>query len=119
MGSKGETRVDQAHRGYEIATDESGYASVNPLYMSYIKDHDGYFQGQSAYGYKSIESFVNAVLQIKQGKAKASDFDAKLPTIAQTAITTAILEAGRRSLDSGGVPVNLVYGADGNLIDFK
>jgi hypothetical protein len=27
MGHKGEIRVDQAHRGYEVATDENGYVS--------------------------------------------------------------------------------------------
>lgn len=32
MGHTGEMRVDQAHRGYELATDDGGYASVNPLY---------------------------------------------------------------------------------------
>ena len=33
MGQSGELRVDQAHRGYTTATDSSGFASLNPLYM--------------------------------------------------------------------------------------
>jgi hypothetical protein len=32
MGHGGEINVDQAHRGYNMATDEKGYASVNPLF---------------------------------------------------------------------------------------
>ena len=31
----GEVKVDQAHRGYTLATDASGYASSNPLFMKY------------------------------------------------------------------------------------
>lgn len=33
MGQKGEVHADQAHRGYNTAVDESGYAALNPLYM--------------------------------------------------------------------------------------
>jgi len=33
MGQTGELHADQAHRGYNTATDESGYAALNPLYM--------------------------------------------------------------------------------------
>ena len=33
MGSSGELRVDQAHRGYSGSTDEAGFAALNPLYM--------------------------------------------------------------------------------------
>jgi len=32
MGANGEVSVDQAHRGYTVATDGSGFASVNPLF---------------------------------------------------------------------------------------
>jgi D-galacturonate reductase len=37
------------------------------------------------------------------------DFDGSLPTLATTVGATAILEAGRRSLDSGGRPIEIVY----------
>jgi D-galacturonate reductase len=36
MGQKGEVHADQAHRGYNTATDEAGYAALNPLYMRYV-----------------------------------------------------------------------------------
>jgi len=44
MGHKGEIRVDQAHRGYETATDENGYSSVNPLFMKYTPDAKVFFR---------------------------------------------------------------------------
>ena len=39
---------------------------------------------------------------------EAAEFDGALPTLATTA-DAAILEAGRRSLDAGGRPFELVY----------
>ena len=45
MAHAGEITVDQAHRGYSVATDADGYASVNPLYMSYPPGPDGHFAG--------------------------------------------------------------------------
>lgn len=45
MSHSGEFIVDQAHRGYTVTTDENGFASVNPLYMSYVPGPDGNFAG--------------------------------------------------------------------------
>ena len=39
MGQKGEVSVDQAHRGYSMATDEDGYGSVNPLFWKRKAPH--------------------------------------------------------------------------------
>ena len=97
MGQKGEINVDQAHRGYNMS-DEDGYKSVNPLFMKYTPT-DGYFSGQNGYGYKSFEVFIDAVRDINTGNKKVSDFDHSLASIATTYRTTAILEAGRKSLD--------------------
>ena len=101
MGATGEVKVDQAHRGYSVSTDAAGYGSVNPLFMKYTPSN-GYFSGQSGYGYKSFETFVDAARAVNAGSATPGDFDSTLPTIASTVGATAILEAGRRSLDAGG-----------------
>jgi len=103
----GEVRVDQAHRGYEVATDEAGYASPNPLFMRYGPDGSGAFVGQGAYGYASIASFVQAAISVNEGKSKVEDWDDRLATASRTLATTAILEAGRKSLDSGGIRIEL------------
>jgi len=109
MGRDGEVQVDQAHRGYSMATDQSGYRSANPLFMKYEPDADGYFAGQSGYGYRSIEDFVLAAASIRDGTAKASDFRGRLATVEDTTWVTAMLEAGRRSLDAGGSVVRFNY----------
>ena len=112
MGHSGEVRVDQAHRGYTVSTDASGHASVNPLFMKYTPTA-GRFSGQGGYGYRSFEAFVRAAAAVQSGKAAPSDFDdGSLATIHTTAQTTAILEAGARSLQSGGMPVAITYASN-------
>jgi D-galacturonate reductase len=111
MGHLGEVQIDQAHRGYTLSTDATGFGSVNPLFMKYTPDADGYFAGQAGYGYRSIEAFIDAVLAIEQQRAKPNDFHGRLATIQDVPLVTAILEAGRRSLDAGGAVIALGYEA--------
>jgi D-galacturonate reductase len=108
MGHSGELHVDQAHRGYHMAADDGlGFRSVNPLFMKYTPT-DGHFSGQGGYGYRSIEAFVDAVEAVNSGKAQVRAFDEALASIHTTLRTTAILEAGRRSLDEGRT-VDILY----------
>uniref|UniRef100_A0A7S2WUR1 Gfo/Idh/MocA-like oxidoreductase N-terminal domain-containing protein n=1 Tax=Rhizochromulina marina TaxID=1034831 RepID=A0A7S2WUR1_9STRA len=108
MGQRGEINVDQAHRGYNMSADGDGYRSINPLFMKYTPT-DGMFSGQNGYGYVSFEKFLDAATAINQRKASVESFDSSLPTIGVTFATTAILEAGRLSLDSGGKSVAIHY----------
>jgi D-galacturonate reductase len=111
MAHGGEVSVDQAHRGYSVATDAAGFASPNPLFMRYTPDAAGRFAGQLGYGYRSIEAFVRAAATCAGG-APPSSFDESLATVAGTLQGTAILEAGRRSLDAKK-SVRIVYADDG------
>lgn len=68
--------------------------------LQYSPDENGRFDGQRGYGYISLEKFIDACREVNAGNTKASAYDGfGLPTIANTVLTTAILEAGRRSLD--------------------
>ena len=70
--------------------------------MKYSPSSSGHFDGQHGYGYISIEKFIDAARQVNSGEVKnATAFDEQdgLPTIANTVLTTAILNAGRISLD--------------------
>jgi len=118
LGHSGEVGVDQCRRGYHSAHDElegSGYRNNNPLYMRYIPNGQGEFAGQLGYGYVSFERFVDAVNKI-HGGAQPVDFNkSDLATAENILFNTAILEAGRKSLDNGGCRVNIVYNDDGSL----
>jgi len=112
MGSSGEIKCDQAHRGYNVSTDANGYASANPLFMKY-EPRDGKFAGQSAYGFQSFEIFVDAAIACNDGTPPAKFDDGSLATVHTTMKGTAILEAGRLSLDHDGQPFDIKYSDDG------
>ena len=101
MASMGEIRIDQAKRGYDVTADEQGQLMwYNPFYMKYAPDEEGNFNGQGGYGYISFEKFVDGATALNEGRVTLEDLDRRgLPTLANTVSTTAILEAGRRSLD--------------------
>ena len=67
--------------------------------MKYEPDSDGYFAGQSGYGYVSIDRFVECVRDYKEIKLSRADVRKKLACLEDTTMSTAILEAGRISLD--------------------
>jgi D-galacturonate reductase len=109
MGTKGEITVDQAHRGMSVAVDESPYGSVNPLFMKYTPTN-GYFSGQSCYGIMTFEVFIDACCEINAGRRTVDSYDdGSLATVGTTLQGTAILEAGRRSLDADGRPMDILY----------
>jgi D-galacturonate reductase len=62
----------------------------------------------------SFEKFIDAAAACSRGDAQPADFDAHLPTVSTTLMTTAILEAGRLSLDAKGAAVCIKYAADGD-----
>ena len=125
IASNGEINVDQAKRGYQVLKDEYpgesdlvGPHFYNPFYMRYAPDEEGNFAGQSGYGYVSFEKFVDCVTKVNDGRLKVEDVDRLgLPTIKNTTLTAAILEAGRRSLDEYGRRIEIVV--DGDEVQLK
>ncbi|KAL4943020.1 hypothetical protein BDV06DRAFT_235040 [Aspergillus oleicola] len=102
MAANGEVRINQAKRGYDVTADESGLAWINPFYMKYAPDEEGNFGGQTGYGYVSFEKFIDAVTALNEGRVTLEELDKRpLPTLGNTIATTAILHAGRVSLDEG------------------
>ncbi|KAI5791916.1 hypothetical protein EDC01DRAFT_656566 [Geopyxis carbonaria] len=100
LASAGEIRANQAKRGYDVTEDDTGLQWYNPFYMKYAPDEEGNFGGQTGYGYVSFEKFVDACNAVNGGGVGVGEFDRRgLPTLRNTVVTTAILEAGRRSLD--------------------
>lgn len=94
-----------------MATDSTdGLKSLNPLYMKFTPSQEGKFVGQQGYGYRSLENFVQACREVNAGLKKAADFeDGNMPTMGTTLQLTAILEAGRWSLDRAGQPITIIY----------
>lgn len=71
--------------------------------MQYTPDEVENFAGQTGYGYISFEKFVDAVTVLKEGTVTLEELDQRgLPSLANTVITTAILQGGRKSLEEFG-----------------
>ncbi|OXV05544.1 hypothetical protein Egran_06691 [Elaphomyces granulatus] len=115
MGSKGEVRINQAERGYKFTGDDQGQVVwLNPFYMRYVPDEEGNFGGQTGYGYISFEKFIDAVTALNEGRVTLDQLDARgLPTLKNTIATTAILHAGRISLDERRSVEIASWGGDG------
>jgi hypothetical protein len=60
----------------------------------------------------TFESTIDAATRCNKGSNKTTDYDGVLPTMATTSGATAILEAGRRSLDNNNRPMELIYAND-------
>ena len=59
---------------------------------------------------RSFENFIDACQAINDGEKKPDDFnDGSIATVHTTYQGTAILEAGRMSLDADGQPMDLIY----------
>ncbi|KKK12020.1 hypothetical protein P175DRAFT_0455826 [Aspergillus ochraceoroseus IBT 24754] len=113
MAANGEIRINQAKRGYDVTGDDAGLNWINPFYMRYAPDDEGNFSGQTGYGYISFEKFIDAVTALNEGRVTLDDLDARpIPTLKNTIATTAILHAGRLSLDEKR-PVEILS-ADGH-----
>ena len=59
---------------------------------------------------RSFEAFIDAVREINANPSKEPEhFDLTLATVGTTFLTTAILEAGRLSLDNNSRPYDILY----------
>ena len=75
---------------------------------------NGYFSGQGSYGVRSFENFIDACREVNGGAKEPADYnDGSLATVHTTMQGTAILEAGRLSLDADGKPMDIIYEGDG------
>jgi D-galacturonate reductase len=81
----------------------------------YTPDASGYFAGQTGYGYISIARFIEAAKAINSGSKSIADITThgELAVLDTTANVTAILEAGRISLDNGGAAVHIEFDSNG------
>ena len=119
MGNAGEVNIDQAHRGCTMSTDTTGHLqSINPLFMKYTPSGtNSEFAGQNSYGVQSFEYFIDACRAINAAQTQPSDYDnGTLATVHTTMQGTAILEAGRRSLDQDQRPMDILYATEESLV---
>ena len=89
--------------------------------LRYTPDSNGYFAGQSGYGYCSIARFIDAAADINSGQRTMESVrtEGVLALAEDTMAVTAILEAGRMSLDNGSIPIFIDLDANGQPISLR
>lgn len=92
---------------------------IHLLFLYYKIKFLGYFAGQLGYGYRSFEAFIDAVAELNAKQIDMNVCDEKLATIGTTLQETAVLEAGRISLDNQSVTVEIVYENDTSLVPLE
>jgi len=94
----GTVRSDQTYRGLKKTLVTSGCRTENPYFFGALTKPGGNPGFEGKYGFESVRTFV---------KAAQGGSDHGLPTLAESAATTAILEAADLSLSrkSAVVPI--------------
>lgn len=104
--------------GTRSGTTWSSYAGCSPVRClwvdcccRYTPDANGFFAGQTGYGYISIASFIEAAACINSGSKGIGYYEqeGQLALASKTLAVTAILQAGRLSLDNKGAAVDILY----------
>ena len=83
-----------------MVTDPGGVEALNP-HFSMILEYGGVpvFQG---YGYRSIERYLNDVVDVIHCRIMPAELELTRPSIQQALVSTAVVEAANLSLMKGG-----------------
>ena len=106
IGTKGHVKSDQRDRGFETVLAGEGQKITNPYFYNLNTAFVGSGAFDSKYGFKSVCTFVEAALDVENGKTPKT-FDLNLPTIKDSLCVTAILEAADKSLASGSKVIDI------------
>ncbi|HEX5058465.1 MAG TPA: Gfo/Idh/MocA family oxidoreductase [Kofleriaceae bacterium] len=97
---EGRIELDQKDRGIEVVTNRDGIQHVNPYFADYLPSDSGSLDFQG-YGYKSIAAFFADVLALQAGKTTRAKLEPLRPTLRQSLVSVAIVEAVNESLAHG------------------
>jgi hypothetical protein len=93
----GRIECDQKNRGIEVVNSRDGIQHVNPYFAEYLPNADGQLEFQG-YGYESIACFVRDVANLAAGRTTRAALEATRPTLRQSAVSTAVIDAVNKSL---------------------
>jgi predicted dehydrogenase len=100
IGTKGRIECDQRNRGITTLT-HKGTEYPNPYFSDYLEDEDGGWKFQG-YGFKSISSFLNDCLALKERRLTWNNLEDCRPSVKQSLVSTAAVEAANSSLAKQG-----------------
>ncbi len=102
ISTRGRIEIDQKNRGIESVTDFSNIQHPNPDFSYFFKDNDNKYYW-SGYGIESINTFINDVMNIFAKKITIKQLEKTRPTFKSSLISTAVIEAGIKSLKKNSI----------------
>jgi len=104
VGSKGRYQADQKHRGIQVQVDGGGVEDLNPYFIASWSDDVTGHRRYKGYGIKSVHQFITDVSAVRDGRISVGGLETSRPSFAAGLISTAVVEAARKSLENGSVP---------------
>ncbi len=105
VGTEGRYDSDQKHRGVQLVTDDGGVQDINPYFTA--SWHDGDEMQFDGYGIRSVRQFIDDVIAVRAGKVSLRDLDNTRPTFSNCLISSAVIDAAKRSLEDGSQPTGV------------
>src|SRR6266571_1809339 len=97
IGTRGRIECDQKNRGLELVHQDFGIEQINPYFSEYLPGVDGRL-AYRGYGHESISQFIRDVLDIAAGRTSPAMLESSRPTLRQSLVSTAVIEAVNLSL---------------------
>jgi predicted dehydrogenase len=97
IGTRGRIECDQKNRGLELVHQDFGIEQINPYFSEYLPGLDGRL-AYRGYGHESISQFIRDVLDIQAGRTGVATLESSRPTLRQSFVSTAVIEAVNQSL---------------------
>ena len=109
VATKGRIESDQKNRGIQIIEDSKGITDFNPYFSKmYSSSEDRSNNKFGGYGYESIASFLHDIYDLKNKKTNLKTLMASdRPTFTSGLVSTAVIEASRKSLSSNNKWINI------------
>ena len=105
IGTKGRFESDQKDRGITVVTDSRGLEEPNPYFSAaYGQAGERSYRG---YGIESIRTFLEDAVGIESGQSWPEALEGKRPTLKDSLVSTAVVEAVNKSLGASGNWINI------------
>ncbi|MEQ9423198.1 MAG: Gfo/Idh/MocA family oxidoreductase [Cyclobacteriaceae bacterium] len=106
IGTEGRVECDQKNRGVEFVSSRDGVQQINPYFSEYLLNSNGQLDF-CGYGHRSIFTFLNDVLNIKNGSTSPSDLTNIRPSFKESLVSVRVTEAVGYSLSSHSAWINI------------
>lgn len=105
IGTKGRIESNQKNRGYTIVNDSSGIDEPNPDFCQFYQtgsNNENKFYDIVGYGPESIITFLNDIINLKEGKTTLDFLNKNRPSIESALVSTQVIDAANTSLKEDG-----------------